>query len=97
MNTAQYRVDLKTKAFGESLLTQIEDPESEISSYFSNLTVKFVLENLNSEDDSKFLELLDKNQDEAFNFASQKISGFTTKLTNYLQKHLEDIKNYLLP
>lgn len=97
MNTAQPQVDLKTRAFGESLLTQLEDPESELSSYFSTLSIKFVLENLEEKDKNEFLELLDKDQNKAFEFASEEISDFTTKLTAYLQKHLEEIRNYLLP
>ncbi len=96
MNTAQPQVDLKTRAFGESLLTQLEDPESELSSYFSTLSLKFVLENLEEKDKNEFLELLEKDQNGAFEFASEKISDFGTRLANYLEKHLSEIKDYSL-
>lgn len=89
--------DLKTRAFGEIIFELVGDPDSELAQYFSTLSVKFILENLDQENTDKFLKLLDKNQNLALGFASKKIVDFDNSLANYFKKHLEEIKSYFLP
>lgn len=90
------KTDPKLQAFSESILTQLEDSKSELSTYFSTLSVKFILENLGKEKGNKFLLLLDSSQEEAFEFATNEIADFENKLSHYLQKYLIDIKDSVL-
>ncbi len=90
-------MDLPTSTFAEVVFEQLEDTDSELSSYFSVLTIKFIQENLGEKEENKFSELLEHDQDAALEFASEKIPDFKSNLANYLQKHLQEVKSYLLP